>query len=59
MAPKKYIEKIVKTYEHLFGNKPRQHYTSPLEKNDHPELDKSDLLDTDGIKKYQSLIGAL
>ena len=59
MAPKKYIEKMVKTYERLFGEKPKQHYTSPLEKNDHPELDKSDLLDTDGIKKYQSLIGAI
>ena len=59
MAPKKYIEKMVKTYERLFGEKPKQHYTSPLKKNDHPELDKSNLLDTDGIKKYQSLIGAL
>ena len=42
-----------------FSEKPRQHYTSPLKKNDHPELDKSSLLDTDGIKKYQSLIGAM
>ena len=59
MAPKKYIEKMVKAYERLFGEKPKQNYTSPLEKNDHPELDTSDLLDTDGIKKYQSLIGAM
>ena len=32
---------------------------SPLEKNDHPELDDSPLLDQDGIAKYQSLIGTL
>ena len=50
---------MVKTYEHLFGEKPRQNYTSPLKKIDHLELDMSNLLDTDGIKKYQSLIGAM
>ena len=33
--------------------------TSPLDKNDHPELDISPLCDDDGIQKYQSLIGAL
>ena len=33
--------------------------TSPIEKNDHPELDTWDLLDDEGIVKYQSLIGAL
>ena len=59
MAPKKYIEKMVKAYERLFGEKPRQNFSSPLEKNDHPELDMSDLLDTDGIKKYQSMVGAM
>jgi hypothetical protein len=31
----------------------------PLEKGNHPELDSSDLLDLEGIKIYQSLIGAL
>ena len=33
--------------------------TSPIEKNDHPELDTSDLLNDEDIVKYQSLIGAL
>ena len=32
---------------------------SPLEKNDHPELDDSELLDIKGIKLYQSLVGSL
>ncbi len=31
----------------------------PLEKGDHPELDTSDKLNTNGIKNYQLLIGAL
>jgi len=42
-----------------FGSKPKQNITSPLEKEDHPELDMSDELDLEGIKNYQSLIGAL
>jgi hypothetical protein len=59
IAPRKYIEKMIATYELLFGELPKQTVTSPIEKNDHPELDTSELLDDDGIKKYQSLIGAL
>ena len=43
----------------MFGDKPSTKVSSPLEKGDHPELDTSDELDIDGIKKYQSLIGAL
>ena len=57
-APLKYIEKSMACYERIFGRKPKQ-YKSPLEKNDHPELDDSDLLDLDNTKIYQSLIGAL
>ena len=59
IVPRKYIEKMVSTYERLYGELPRQSYSSPLEKGDHPELDTSDLLDDKGIKQYQSLIGAL
>ncbi len=59
MSPRKYIEKLLGTYERMFGAKPKQCVTSPLEKGDHPELDMSDELDADGIKNYQSLIGAL
>ena len=43
----------------MFGHPPKQNYTSPIEKNDHPELDNSELLDEDWTQKYQSLIGAL
>ncbi|KAL7455007.1 hypothetical protein ACHAWC_006593 [Mediolabrus comicus] len=55
--PRKYIEKMIETYERLFGEKPRK-ATSPLVKGDHPELDTSELLDDDGTRIYQSMIGA-
>ena len=59
MGPKKYIERMIDNYVRMFGCKPKQNVSSPLEKGDHPELDCTAELDDDGIKKYQSLIGAL
>jgi hypothetical protein len=59
MAPNKYIDKMVSTYEQMFGCKPCTRVSSPLEKGDHPEIDTSDLLDEKGIQQYQSLIGAM
>jgi hypothetical protein len=58
MGPTKYIEKLGVTFEQMYGEKPKQ-ATSPLEKNDHPEIDETSLLDPDDIVKYQSMIGAL
>ena len=55
----KFIEKLIGTYEKFFGEKPKQNVPSPLEKGDHPELDTSELLDSQGITIYQSLIGSL
>ena len=57
-APRKYIEKMAETYERLFGTKPKL-YSSPLERGDHPEIDTSDELGLEDIKKYQSMIRAL
>jgi hypothetical protein len=57
-APAKYIKKCLDNYERLFGEKPKK-ASSPLIKGDHPELDSSELLDLDGIKIFQSLIGSL
>ena len=59
MAPHKYIERMVQSYECMFGEKPSTNAYSPLEKGDHPELDESELLDQTGIQQYQSLIGQL
>jgi Reverse transcriptase (RNA-dependent DNA polymerase) len=58
IAPKKYIDKLCDKYIPTFGDKPKG-YNTPLEKNDHPEVDELALLDADGITLYQSMIGAL
>ena len=59
VGPKTYIERLGDQCETLFGEKPNAKHQSPLDKNDHPELDTSKLLDDDGISRHQSLIGAL
>jgi hypothetical protein len=53
-----YIKKMLTNYNQLFGTLPKE-YSSPMEEGDHPELDLSPELDQDGIRLYQSLIGAL
>jgi len=58
MSPSKYIDRMIESYLRLFGTKPKTIYSSPLEKGDHPELDTSSELDIEGIKLYQSMIGA-
>ena len=58
LEPKKFIQRLVDSYERLFGSKPK-HASSPLEKGDHPELDTSELLEAEDISKFQSLIGSL
>ena len=57
-GPKKYLTKVMDQIENMFGHKPRE-YTSPLEKGDHPEIETSEELDEEGIKKYQTMIGCL
>ena len=56
-GPRRYVKKMVESYEQLFGERPKQ-YNSPLERNDHPELDDSELLSPEDITKYQSMVGA-
>jgi hypothetical protein len=58
IAPKKYIEKMMASYEQFFGSKPSQKFTFPLEKGDHLETDTSEFLDSIETQQYQSLIGA-
>jgi hypothetical protein len=58
MEPKKYIEKMIDSYERMFGSKPKQ-YSSPLGHGDHPEIDTSKELELEDIKHFQSMIGAL
>ena len=53
-----YIKKLLSNYEIMFGEKPKE-YICPLDPKDHPEIDVSAFLDSDGIQRYQSLLGAL
>ena len=57
--PKKYLEKMLLSYKLMFGQEPVCSYTAPLEPNDHPELDETDLLGEDDRAKYLSMIGQL
>ena len=59
MAPRKYIEKMIDGYINMFKERPKMKFSSPLEKNDHPELDTSKFLDKTGVQQYQSLLGSL
>jgi hypothetical protein len=55
---KTYVKRMLKNYEWMFGE-PRKEFLTSLDKDDHPELDMTPELDLDGIKKHQSLVGAL
>jgi hypothetical protein len=44
---------MVESYERTFGVTPKG-FSSPLEKNDHPELDSSEELGTGEIALFQS-----
>ena len=56
MNPIKYIKKLVFSYQQMFGKKPSTIYQSPLEENDHPEMDTTEFLDNENIERYQSMI---
>ena len=45
LAPRKNIEKMIECHVNMFGSKPKLNFMSPLEKDDHPELDASEYLD--------------
>ena len=56
--PRKYVEKILESYENTLGEKPKKTKT-PLVGGDHPESDISDFCDQDQIKQYQTIVGQL
>ena len=57
--PKKYIDKLADTYKRLFNEDPPKGYKTPLDKNDHPELDTSEILEGDMVAKYLTMVGQL
>jgi hypothetical protein len=58
ISAKCYVDKMMDTYVQLHGEKPRKAW-SPLEQNDHPEMDDSPFLGQDKTQQLQSLIGAM
>ena len=57
--PIKYIDKLADTYKRLFNEDPPKGYKTPVDKNDHPELDTSEILEGDMAAKYLTIVGQL
>ena len=55
--PKEYIDKLAETYKRLFNEDPPKGYKTPLDKNDHTELDTSEILEGDMAAKYLTMVG--
>ena len=55
--PKKYISKMLSTYEHMFPGETLKKQSSPILKRDHPELDDSEFISEEDKAKYMSMIG--
>jgi Reverse transcriptase (RNA-dependent DNA polymerase) len=51
-GPRRYIDKMEQDFIVMFGKKPK------AQPGDHPELDESELLNIEGIKQFQSIIGS-
>ena len=56
--PRRYVNKILESYERMFKEKPRKS-RPPLEGGDHLELDTSELCDEHQTKHFKTLIGQL
>ena len=54
--PRRYVNKILESYEKMFKKKPRKS-RPPLEGGDHPELDTPELCDEHQTNQFQTLIG--
>ena len=53
--PKKYIDKLADTYKRLSVKIHQNAYKTPLDKNDHPEVDTSEILEGDMAAKYLTM----
>ena len=57
--PKIYIDKLADTYKRLFNDDLPKGYKTPLDKNDHPELDTSEIPEGHMAAKYLTMVGPL
>ena len=53
--PKKYIDRLVDSYHSMLKQDPPKNMRTPLDKNDHPELDDTELLTGESIQHYLEL----
>ena len=59
VQPKKYISKILDSFHQMFPGESLPQLKSPLDKNDHPELENSELASDDLITKFMCMVGQL
>ena len=57
--PEKYIDMLVHSYHSMFKQDPPKNMRTPLDKNDHPDLDDTELLTGESIKHYLTMVGQL
>ena len=57
--PRKYIDKSADPYRRLFNEDPPKSYKAPHDKNYHPELDTSEILEGDMAAKHLTMVGQL
>ena len=57
--PKKYIDRLIESYHSMFKQDRPKNMRTPLDKNDHPELDDTELLTGESNQHYLTLIGQL
>ena len=57
--PKKYIDRLSEPYHSMFKQDPPKNVRTPLDKNDHPELDDTELLNGKSIQQYLTMISQL
>ena len=57
--PKKYIDRLVDSYHSMFKQDPPKNMRTPLDKNDHPDLDDTELLTGESIQHYLTMVQQL
>ena len=57
--PKKYVEKFKETHIRLFNEEPPKSLKTCLDKNDHSELNTSDIMEAIQVKHYLTMVSQL
>ena len=57
--PKKYIDRLIESYQSMFKQNQPKNMRTQLDKNDHPELDDTQLLTGECLQHYLTMIGQL